>query len=102
MRPAPRCWPSRPERPFCWKKKRSSRWPMPLSSVLQVFKPKPKSGAARKVRVGLVGAGRMGQLHAKLLRENRGAELVGIVDQYAVRCQPLAKKYKTQAFTRAT
>jgi predicted dehydrogenase len=73
---------------------------MPLSSVLQAFKIK-KSAAVRKIRVGLIGAGRMGQHHARHLRENPGAELVGIADSDISRSEALAKKYRTQAFSRA-
>src|SRR5262249_3634814 len=75
--------------------------PMPLSSVLQAFKPKSKLPPARKVRVGLIGAGRMGQLHARLLSENPGVEFVGVVDADPAKGHSLAKKYRTQAFSQA-
>ncbi len=74
---------------------------MPISSVLQAFKSKPNR-AVRKVRVGLVGAGRMGQLHARLLSHNAAVEFVGIVDSDPTRSQPLAKKYRTQTFFQAS
>jgi len=76
---------------------------MPLSSVLQAFKSKVrKKLAVRKVRVGLVGAGRMGQFHAQLLSRNPDAEFIGIVDQDASRCKALAKKTRTQTFSQAS
>lgn len=71
---------------------------MPISSVLQVFKTKPQRNI-RKIRVGLVGAGRMGQLHARLLSQNPGAQFIGIADSDASRSAPLAKKYRIPAFT---
>jgi predicted dehydrogenase len=74
---------------------------MPLNSVLRAFRSKPKA-SVRKIRVGLVGAGRMGQHHARLLSQNPGAEFVGIADQDLTRSQALAKKSKTQAFAQAT
>jgi predicted dehydrogenase len=74
---------------------------MPLSSVLRAFKSKPKA-SIRKIRVGLIGAGRMGQLHARLLRQNTGVDFVGIADQDLSRSQALAKKSKTRAFAQAS
>src|SRR5258706_8330449 len=74
---------------------------MPLSSVLQAFKSKP-TASVRKVRVGLVGAGRMGQLHARLVSHNRGAEFVGIADADASRSEALAKKSHTHGYRQAT
>jgi predicted dehydrogenase len=74
---------------------------MPLSSVLQAFKSK-STAPASKVRVGLVGAGRMGQLHARLLRQNKGVEFVGIADTDPTRSQTLAKKHRTMAFSQVS
>src|SRR5438105_1993117 len=73
----------------------------PLSSVLQAFKSRSPA-LAKKVRIGLIGAGRMGQLHARLLRRNRGAEFVGIADADSVRSQALAKKTRTTAYPQAS
>jgi len=75
---------------------------MPLSSVLQAFKSKKNPESARKVRIGLVGAGRMGQLHARWLRQTPGADFVGIVDADGSRSQALAKKTHTKAFNQAS
>src|ERR1700681_3716931 len=77
---------------------------MPFSSVLQAFRSKSRKdiGNARKVRVGLVGAGRMGQHHARLLSQSPYADFVGIVDSDASRRTALAKKWRVQAFAQAT
>ena len=101
---------------------------MPLSSVLQAFKTYLSSsspavsgrgsifakmdsppttagndvGIARKVRVGLVGAGRMGRLHARHLRQNSGADFIGVVDQDPSLSQALAKKSRTRVFAQAS
>src|SRR3954469_16423928 len=71
---------------------------MPLSSVLQAFKTK---APARKIRVGLIGAGRMGQFHARLLRRDAGADFVAIADRDTARAAALAKKYKTESCAQA-
>lgn len=71
---------------------------MPLNSVLRAFNFKPRSSAASKCRVGLLGAGRMGQFHAKLLSQSSGAVFVGIADLDFEKGQHLAKKLRTQAF----
>ena len=76
---------------------------MPLSSVLQAFKSHgaKTAGPTRKVRVGLVGAGRMGQLHARLLSENSGASFIGVSDSDPARSKALAKRVRTQAIPQA-
>ena len=50
----------------------------------------------KPLRVGLVGAGRMGQLHARVYSELSNVELVGIVDIDPDRATPIAKKYNTK------
>jgi predicted dehydrogenase len=74
---------------------------MPLSSVLQAFKSKVRGTAApaRKIRVGLVGAGRMGQHHARLLSRSPSVQLVGIADPNAARGAGLARQARCTAFT---
>lgn len=68
---------------------------MPLTSLLQAFKTKkPKSD--KSLRIGLIGAGRMGQFHAKLLAQNPQANFSAIVEADASRGQSLAKKFKTE------
>ncbi len=48
------------------------------------------------LRVGLVGAGRMGQLHARVYSELPNISLAGIVDIDPARAKPLAQKYQTK------
>jgi predicted dehydrogenase len=71
---------------------------MPLSSLLQAFKSKPRQPDSARVRVAVVGAGRMGQFHLKHLSRNPTAILAGIVDTDAGRRNALAKKFKTTAY----
>ena len=71
---------------------------MPLSSVLQAFKSRKPSPSAKKIRVGLIGAGRMGQLHARLIHENSGADFAGITDADPSRAEALARKWRTKTF----
>lgn len=70
---------------------------MPLNSLLRVFSSKPTEPISR-IKVGLVGAGRMGQLHAKKLSQNQAVELIGIADADAKRAQASAKNFKTSAY----
>src|SRR4029077_4387820 len=73
---------------------------MPLSSVLQAFKTKThRTATTPRIRVGLVGAGRMGQLHARLLRAHPQGDFVGIADSDLSRGAMLAKKFRPQAVT---
>lgn len=73
---------------------------MPLSSLLQAFKSK-KSAETVPVRVAVVGAGRMGEHHARHLARLASVYLAGIVDTHDARRQTLARKYKTIAFREA-
>ena len=52
----------------------------------------------RKIRVGVVGVGRLGQLHARLYREVERAELVGVFDTDHSRAQALATELGVMAF----
>ncbi len=71
---------------------------MPLTSLLQAFTFKKPRASAQKIRVGLIGAGRMGQYHARHLAQNPQATLTGIVDTDTGRAQSLARHSRTQAF----
>ena len=71
---------------------------MALTSLLRAFAPESKSPARPPVRIAVVGAGRMGQFHAKHLSQNRRAQLVGIVDTNASAGQSTARRCRTQAF----
>ena len=70
---------------------------MTLTSLLQGFRSKPKPSGAR-VRVAVLGAGRMGSYHAGHLIKLANAELVGIVDADIARAKALARKYNVAAF----
>ena len=71
---------------------------MPLNSLLRAFRFRAKPPSTARVRVVLIGAGRMGQFHLKHLIRNPFVSLVGIVDPDSDRHQTLARKYKTTLF----
>lgn len=50
-----------------------------------------------KIRVGVVGVGRLGQHHARIYAELPQTELVGVVDIDHQRATKIAKTYQTQA-----
>jgi len=50
-----------------------------------------------KIRVGVIGVGRLGQHHTRIYAESPNAELVGLVDTDRVRAGKMAKSYVTQA-----
>jgi predicted dehydrogenase len=52
----------------------------------------------KKLRIGVVGVGYLGQHHARIYSELKNAELVGVVDVDFERAKEIAKKFKTQAF----
>ncbi len=54
-----------------------------------------------KLRTAIVGAGKMGQIHAKVLSKLPQSTLVGIVDIQQDKAKKLAKEYKCAAFTDA-
>jgi UDP-N-acetylglucosamine 3-dehydrogenase len=51
------------------------------------------------MRVGVIGAGAMGQNHIRTYAGMKGVELAGIADVDEARVSALAKQYKTQGFT---
>lgn len=57
--------------------------------------------ATNKIRTAVIGAGKMGQIHAKVLSKLPQSSLVGIVDIQADKAKKLAKEYKCAAFTDA-
>lgn len=73
---------------------------MPLSSLLQVFGSKPKP-TGRRIRVAVIGTGRMGQFHVKNLARSPRADLIAIADADATKGAALAKKFHTTAVTEA-
>ena len=75
---------------------------MTLLSRLLDFRSKPAAIPARpdgkRVRVAVLGAGRMGGFHAAHLAKLPNAEFVGIVDADMSRAQALARKHQVAAF----
>ena len=53
------------------------------------------------VRLGVIGTGNMGALHARVAADSQGVDLVGIFDADASRATDIAARYGTQAFTSA-
>jgi predicted dehydrogenase len=53
----------------------------------------------KQLRTAVVGAGKMGQIHAKVLGKLPQSRLVGIVDIQPDKAKKLAKEYKCPAFT---
>ncbi|MCB0024708.1 MAG: Gfo/Idh/MocA family oxidoreductase, partial [Caldilinea sp.] len=51
-----------------------------------------------RLRIGLLGAGRMGRNHARVFSTLRYADLVGIYDPVAKASQALAQNYEVRAF----
>jgi len=51
-----------------------------------------------KLKVGVIGTGHLGKLHAKLYKQVEDAELVGIYDQDKGKTQELAKELECKAF----
>src|SRR5882724_4839927 len=70
---------------------------MPLDSLLRAFQSKNRSSPSVRLRVAVVGAGRMGQFHLKHLSRNYAATVAGVVDSNSDLARTLAKKYKTVA-----
>jgi predicted dehydrogenase len=52
----------------------------------------------RKIKVGVVGVGALGQHHARLYAELADAELVGVYDANEKRARQIADKYRARAF----
>jgi len=68
---------------------------MPLNSLLQAFRSKEKPSGAR-LRLAVIGAGRMGQFHLKALSKNTKANVVAVADISSDRLTPLAQKHKVK------
>jgi predicted dehydrogenase len=52
-----------------------------------------------KIRVAVVGTGEFGRNHARVYREVRNAELVGVFDKDSSRAQAAASEFRTHAFS---
>ena len=55
--------------------------------------------AKELLRIAVVGVGSLGQHHARILADLPGVELAGVMDANASRCEEIASKYSTRAFT---
>ena len=55
-----------------------------------------------KIRTAVIGAGKMGAIHAKVYDQLPQCELVGVVDKNIESAQKLAKKYNVEAYTDST
>lgn len=51
------------------------------------------------IKVGIIGAGNMGSLHAKILKENKEVEIVGFTDLNIDRANEAAKNFGCKAFS---
>jgi len=56
--------------------------------------------AGRKLKVGVIGVGSLGQWHARVYSELPSAELVGVHDVNEQRASEIARRYRTRAFAR--
>jgi len=52
-----------------------------------------------KIRVAIIGAGRMGQRHAEAYKMIKDVELIGFADNITKNANRLAKKFKVKSFT---
>lgn len=64
--------------------------------------PVPAASATDKLRVGVVGVGYLGKLHAKIYAGMPTVQLVGVVDVDAAAAQQVAAQYGCAAFTDPT
>jgi len=53
----------------------------------------------KKIKIGVIGAGKMGSFHAKTLSQMVGMELVGVADPDGLRAQKLAWEYNCTPYT---
>src|SRR5882762_7400463 len=54
------------------------------------------AGEPKRIRVAVVGSGEFGRNHARVYRELKGAELVGVFDQNQERAAAVAAEFQTQ------
>ena len=55
------------------------------------------AGQTKKIRVAVVGTGEFGRNHARVYREIKGGELVGVFDKNAERAASTAAEFQTKA-----
>ena len=53
----------------------------------------------RDIRIGVIGVGSLGYHHARLLRDVKGAKLVGVYDADAARLEKVAKELEIRSFS---
>ncbi|HLX11236.1 MAG TPA: Gfo/Idh/MocA family oxidoreductase, partial [Bacteroidota bacterium] len=51
-----------------------------------------------KIKVGVIGTGRLGSLHAKMYAQIPSAEFVGVFDTDKASAERVAAEYSTRAF----
>lgn len=56
--------------------------------------------SSSRIKIGVIGVGRLGSLHAKMFTEVGSAQLVGVHDIDAGRCESVAKEVGVRAFSR--
>lgn len=54
----------------------------------------------KKIRFGVIGAGKIGTFHVRTLSKMKNVELVGVCDRDPMRAQKLAWEYNSTAYTR--
>jgi predicted dehydrogenase len=52
----------------------------------------------RRIRIGIVGVGHLGQAHARILAHHPDAELIGVVDTNSDRADEVARQFHTHVF----
>jgi predicted dehydrogenase len=52
-----------------------------------------------KIKIGLIGVGKLGAMHANSLAQNPQVELVGVYDADPTRCREIAEKHRCTVFT---
>lgn len=52
----------------------------------------------RRIRIGVIGVGHLGQAHVRILAQHPDAELVGVVDTNADRAEEIARQFHTRVF----
>src|SRR5258707_3503215 len=58
------------------------------------------AGEPKRIGVAVVGSGEFGRNHARVYRELKGAELVGVFDQNQERAAAVAAEFQTQILKR--
>src|SRR5688572_18398434 len=59
----------------------------------------PQSTATKPLRIGVVGVGYLGRIHARIYSQMPDVELVGVVDADAARAKEVAEQCRARPFT---